>query len=111
LPEASVDRIIYRPPHHRGFDFHYDTLKNKLRISLRFWRALPGDAIVYRVFGLKPLVVVDRPDQDNNDDDNASDASSENAEDVVDPATIKLVVGDLLGADDHLLEVRRVLSQ
>jgi hypothetical protein len=88
LPEASVDRTIYRPCH-CGVDFHYDTLKNKLCISLRFRRASPGDATIGSFFGLDPLLVVDPADNNNA----PSDASSETTEeDVVDPATIHLVV-------------------
>jgi hypothetical protein len=107
LPEASVDRTIYRPCH-CGVDFHYDTLKNKLCISLRFRRASPGDATIGSFFGLDPLLVVDPADNNNA----PSDASSETTEeDVVDPATIHLVIGDLIGADGYLLEVHRVLSR
>jgi hypothetical protein len=107
LPEASVNGTMYRP-HHRGIDFHYNTVKSKLRISLRFRRAHPGDATVHGFFGLAPKEVV--PATDNNDDP-PSDGSTESEPDVVDPTTIHLVVGDLLGSNDYLLEVRCVLSQ
>jgi hypothetical protein len=108
LLEVSVDGTIYRP-RHRGVDFHYDKLKSKLRVSLRFRRAHPGDATVHDFFGLGPLVA------EQNEDSKASDASSnehEAGEDKeVHPATIHLLVGDVLGTSDYLLKVRRVLSQ
>jgi hypothetical protein len=107
LPEVSVDGAVYRP-RHRGLDFHYDTVKSKLRVSLRFRRAYPGDATVRDFFGLDPIPVGPPPD----DDDEPSEGSTESEDDeMVDPTTIYLVVGDLLGANDYLLEVRRIVSQ
>jgi hypothetical protein len=113
LPEASVDGKDYRP-RHRGVDFHYDTLKSKLRVSLRFRRAHPGDATVRTIFGLGPLLVGEENDDDEDSDGEHSSSETVAEEEAVadpDPTTINLVVGDLVGTDDYLLQVRRILSQ
>jgi hypothetical protein len=105
LPAISQDGTNYRP-RHRGVDFHYDKAKSKLRLSIRFRRAHPGDVTVRATFGLGPVVVV-VPDSDGEE----SASSSDTEEEGFLPTDVILVVGDLIGSDDYLLQVRRILNQ
>jgi hypothetical protein len=109
LPEESVDGTNYRP-RHRGIDFKFDGKKALLRVSLRFRIAQPNDVAVRDLFGLAPLEDVE---EDNGDED--SEATSENDDDEEDEEPplehfVNIRVNDLIGNDDYLLKVRRVLN-
>ena len=65
--------------------------------------------MVRETFGLAPLappVVEMILDTSADEDDDVDDK-----DDDVDPNTFVLVAGDLLGLDDYLLQVRRILDQ
>ena len=108
LTEQSVDGTTHRPKH-RGIDLHFDESKMKMKVSLRFRRAMPGDGHIRQLFGLSPL------DSDGSDDIGGSSSSSslsdvEEEEVEVAPPPVLLKRTDLLGNDNYLLRVRRVLN-
>lgn len=108
LPVDSVDGTSYRP-RHRGLDFHYDSAKSKLRLSIRFRRAHPGDDVVRATFGLPPIVEP-VPNSAGESSDSSSD-SEDSEEEEADPNAVFLVIGDLIGSTDYLVQVRRILNQ
>jgi hypothetical protein len=108
LPDESVDGYTHRPKH-CGVDFMYDEARKKMKVSLCFRRAMPGDGHIRQLFGLAPIPIpVDLlPD----DLDGSSTDSSVSEEDATLQAAIILQKLDLLGNDDYLLKVRGVLNQ
>jgi hypothetical protein len=105
LVDASIDGTTHRPKH-RGIDFQFNEAKMKMKkVTLRFRRAMPGDGPIRELFGLAPPL-----------EGPFSRSSSEDEEESVVEATTQLQVVflnrlDLLGNDDYLLQVRRVLNQ
>jgi hypothetical protein len=114
LPAVSEDGTNYRPKH-RGIDFKFDGKKAQLRVSLRFRTAPPQDATVRSLFGLDP-----HPDNDEEDTDmdeegsdksyNGSSTGSETDEVLANERRVNIRLNDLLGNDDFLLKVRRILN-
>jgi hypothetical protein len=94
LPDESVDGYTYRPKH-CGINFMYDEARKKMKVSLCFRRAMPGDGQIRQLFGLAPIPVpVDLLPDDLN---GSSTDSSVSEEDATSQAAIILQQLDLLG--------------
>jgi hypothetical protein len=104
LLEESLDGRNHRPKH-RGIDFKFDGKKTLLRVSLRFRTAQPEDDTVRKLFGLEKQIDENMEEDEELD---VSDAASSSDDGTVDAAYIR--VGDLIGNDEYLLKVRRVLN-
>jgi hypothetical protein len=108
LAEISIDGTTHRPKH-CGIDFVFDDTKMKMKVSLRFRKAMPGDAYVRHLFGFASFVnpiVVDGLLSDSSEDE---EQEEEEPEEAPQPAVV-LQWLDLLGTDEYLLRVRRVLN-
>jgi hypothetical protein len=103
-----VDGYTHRPKHH-GIDFQYDQAKKKMKVSLCFCRAMPGNGHIQQLFGLAPSQIpVDLLLEDL--DGSSTDSSVDEGE-PSQQAAIILQWLDLLANDDYLLRVHRVLNQ
>jgi hypothetical protein len=101
LPEESADGTTHRPKN-RGIDFQFNQARKKMKVSLCFRRAMPGDGHVWQLFGLAPQLNI--PVDCLGDDDSigsSSDLSKE--EEGVPQQAVLLQRMDLLGNDDYLL--------
>jgi hypothetical protein len=94
LPEESQDGTNYRPKH-RGIDFKFDGKKALLRVALRFRTAQPGDSTIRQLFGL-----IEDTDSETDEADNSRDEQE----------TEEVQTDDLIGNDEYLLRVRRILN-
>jgi hypothetical protein len=93
LPDKSVDGMSHRA-HHRGINFMYDpSPKPEGRLSLRFRRSDLSGPVVRQVLNLDPV---------NSDDDTSVSGSYDDDE-------INIVEGTLIGDNDAVYRVRRVL--
>jgi hypothetical protein len=94
LPLVSLDGTTHRPIH-RGIDFSYDSVKQKLRVSVRFRRAYPGDPSIMDHLDLDP------PPEDSSVDSSETDNEDE-------PFSIE--PGLTIGSSQVVLRVIRVTA-
>jgi hypothetical protein len=103
LPELSMDGKTHRPVH-RGIDFSYDSLKRKLRVSIRFRRAYPGDPSIATYLDLEPP-----PAPSEESDDDAFDGSDHLSE--TDDDEFSITEGLVIGLGNVVLKVRRIVAR
>ncbi len=94
LPLVSLDGTSHRPIH-RGIDFSYDSVKQKLRVSVRFRRAYPGDPSIMDHLDL------DAPPEDSSVESTETD--NEDDEFSIEP-------GLTIGSSQVVLRVIRVTA-
>jgi hypothetical protein len=104
LPELSMDGRTHRPVH-RGIDFSYDSLKRKLRVSICFRHAYPGDPSIETYLDLEPS-----PAPSEESDDDASDGS-DHSSDTSDDNGFSLTEGLVIGFGNVVLKVRRIVAR
>lgn len=109
LADESVDGTTHRPKH-CGIDFHFDEAKMKLKVSLRFRKAMPGDGYIQNLFGLAPALNIAPEDSDGTSSDLSDDENKEEEMEEAPQQAVVIRLLDLLGTDDYLLRVRRVLN-
>jgi hypothetical protein len=98
LPQLTLDGATHRPIH-RGIDFAFDSAKRKLRVSVRFRRAYPGDPGIANHLDC-PL---DHPDDSSVD-------SGESADTGNDEDSTRIVPGLTIGSPEFVLTVIRVTA-
>jgi hypothetical protein len=108
LQEESVDGTTHRPKN-RGIDFQFDQARKKMKVSLCLRRAMPGDGHDRRLFGLAPQLNIP-VDCLGDDDSIGSSSDSSKEEEGVPQQAVLLQRMDLLGNNDYLLLVQRVLN-